>query len=197
MNDCIKSCRSQRITVFDLSGKEGDGDSGCEPACCLQHAERNLSRQRLSVSLAFTRDDEVTFPHAVCKMDGLQDGVDARMHFRAQADREGGADAAGRAGARQLVGVDPELRFPSFCLPAEPSFQRCDTLLVRPFLGTEYHRGSSGSGQGDIHIVEGVDPEGFGQGSKGLQEAFATVHDRRASETDPDFFYTLLNSILH
>ena len=181
MNDCIKSCRLQRIAVFDLSGEEDDGDSGRVAARGLQHAERDLAGQSLPVGLAFARDDETAFPHTVCEMDGLQDRPDARMHFGTQADRERGADAAGRTGARHLVRIDSVLRFPGFCLSAEPPFQRNDTLLVRPFLRAENGRCPGGAGEVDIRIVEGMDPDAFGKGSKGLKKTGAAVHDRRSA----------------
>ena len=43
LNDCIKSCRPQRIVVFDFPGEEDDGGSGRMAARCLQHAEWDLA----------------------------------------------------------------------------------------------------------------------------------------------------------
>ena len=197
MNDCIKSCRKQFIAVFDLAGEEDDGDSGCMKTCRPEYAERNFACQCLPVGFAFTGDDETASPHPFRKADGFQDGFDPGMHFRTQTHRERGADPAGCAGTGKPVRIDSILPFPGFCLATEPPLQLGDTRCVRPFLGTEYGRCSGRSGQGDIDIIEGMDAKAVGKGREGLQETGTAVHDCRSAETDPDFFYSLLDSILY
>ena len=108
-------------------------------------------------------------------MDGLQNGPDAGMHFRNQAHCERGG----------------------FCLPAEPSFQLSDSLLVRPFLRPENGRCPGGTGKGNVRIVEGMDPDAVGKGSQGLEKTGAAVHDRCSAQANPNFLYALMNSILH
>jgi hypothetical protein len=122
LNDRIKSGSEQFMAVFDLAGQEDDRNPGCIPARCLQYAEGNLSSKRLSVRLAFARDDEAAFPDTLREMDKRQDGVDAGMHFGPQAYRKGGADAAGCARARNLIRIDSILRLPGFRLAAKPTF---------------------------------------------------------------------------
>ena len=197
MNDRIKSCRAQFVPVFDLPGEEGDGDSGRVAAGRLQHAERNLAGQRLPVRLAFARDDEVAAADAFREMDRIQDRLDAGVHFRAEAHRERGADAAGRAGPGQPFRVDAIRLLPGFRLTAEPPLQFRHALRVRPFLGAEYGRCATRPGEGDVGVVEGVDPDAVRKGSERLQETSSAVHHGRPSEAYPYFFYTLLDSILH
>ena len=167
MNDCVKSCREQFVPVFDLPGEEDDGDSGRVAAGCLQYAEGNLAGQSLPVRLAFARDDETAFPDSAGEMDGFQDRLDAGVHFRAEAHRERGADAAGRAGPGLPVRVDSVLRLPAFSLAAEPPFQLGDALFVRPLLGAENGGRPGRSGEGDVDVIEGVDPERSSAGRKG------------------------------
>ena len=197
MNDRIKSGGEQFMTVFDLTGQEDDRNPGCIPARCLQYAKGNLSSKRLSVRLAFARDDEAAFPDTFREMDERQDGVDAGMHFGPQAYREGGADAAGCARARNLIRIDSILRLPGFRLTAKPTFQLSCSFLVRSFLGAEHGRCSCGSGQGNVRIEKGVEPDAARKGIEGLEKTGSTVHDRRTSKTDPDFFYSLVYSILY
>ena len=191
MNDFIKSCRRQCIPVLNLSGEEEDGGFRSISTRCLQHAKGNLAGQRLPVSLALARDDEVAFPYPFREMDGIQDGLDAGMHFRAQVERERGADATCCAGARQAVRVDSVLCFPGFCLTAEPPFQFGDARPVSPFLRAENSGCSGRTRERDIHVIEGVDPEAVRKGSERLEKTGATVHDRCPAKADPYFFYSL------
>ena len=135
MNDCVKSCREQFVPVFDLPGEEDDGDSGRVAAGCLKYAEGNLAGQSLPVRLAFSRDDETAFPDAAGEMDGFQDRLDAGVHFRAEAHRERGADAAGRAGPGLPVRVDSVLRLPAFSLAANRRSSSATPCSSAPFWG--------------------------------------------------------------
>ena len=197
MNDCIKSGSQQVVAVIDLAGQEDDGRSGCVSAGGLQDAIRDLAGQRLLIRLAFSGNDKAALSDTIREMDGIQDRLDAGVHFSAQAHGEGGADPAGCAGARQMHRIDAKLLFPGLRLPAEPPFQFFDAMRVRPFLRAEYGRCAVRSGKGNVNVVKCVDPDGSGKGSEGLQETRATVHDRRPAKANPNLFDSLLYSILH
>ena len=123
-----------------VSGAQTAAEGDCRNIVFLSpvaNALHNFAEAALPVCSALACDDEIRAGQQGIKIDQVEDGLNAGLHFRVEEDLEGCAETAGSACARCVVRVDAELFDDDVAVAAHALFKAVENLGCAAFLSAE------------------------------------------------------------
>ena len=130
-------------TFISITETSAEGD--CRNIVFLSpvaNALHNFAEAALPVCPTLACDDEIRAGQQGIKIDQVEDGLNAGLHFRVEEDLEGCAETAGSTCARCVVRVDAELFDDDVAIAAHALFQAVENLRRAAFLFAEGVGGS-------------------------------------------------------